>query len=200
MRIALGAMLVVLVAMAMGCEGDVSSGPDTAQLDGAAPPPPAPTPPGDPGDAEEAENAEMADAEAAPETDGAPDAASAPELGQPDTQPASDQPAAAPGGTTEVASATSGAKGRDYGGPGFVTTPIQAYFRADARINLLSMANALKIYKAGHNDKGPKTHEEFMEVIVKENGIDLPVLPVGEEYVYDPEKEQLLVRQPAPMQ
>ncbi len=95
-----------------------------------------------------------------------------------------------------MATAASGAKGRDYD-PGLVTTPIQQYFRAGARINLLHMANTMKIYKAGHDNKGPKTQEEFMNVIVKENGIQLPELPSGDEYFYDPKTEQLMVKHPA---
>ena len=46
--------------------------------------------------------------------------------------------------------------------------------------------------------KGPKTQEEFMEVIIKENAVQLPDLPEGDVYYYDPQTEQLMVRHPAP--
>ncbi len=113
--------------------------------------------------------------------------------------PAAENPFAAAGvptGSTEEAAVGVGAKGRDYE-PGFVTTPVQAYFRTGERIAFeIQIPNAMKIYKAGHNNKGPKTHEEFMDIIVKENGVQLPDLPAGDEYIYDPEQEVLLVRHP----
>ena len=43
----------------------------------------------------------------------------------------------------------------------------------------------------------PKSQEEFMDRIVKESHLQLPVLPTGHTYVYDPEQGELLVRKPA---
>ena len=100
-------------------------------------------------------------------------------------------------GTAEVAKAGVGVKGRDYGGAGIITTPIQQYFRIGERINFIQMDNSMKIYKAGHDNKGPKTQEEFMDVIIKENGVQLPDLPEGDEYFYDPKTAQLMVKHPA---
>ena len=48
------------------------------------------------------------------------------------------------------------------------------------------------LYKALY-DHYPKTQDEFMEKIIKENGIQLPELAPGERYVYDPKEGQLLV-------
>jgi hypothetical protein len=201
MRIVLGTILVAALAVAIGCEGNISTAPETADMGGSAPPPPDPTPPN--GQAAPGEQAETA-AASNPQT---PEA-DTPEAGTADDDTADDdtadrgtpEPASEPAdgddGSTEVATAASGAKGRDYGGPGIITTPIQQYFRADARINFIQMANALKIYKAGHDNKGPKTHDEFMDVIVKENGVQLPELPTGDEYFYDVKTEQLMVRHP----
>ncbi|REK09400.1 MAG: hypothetical protein DWQ37_18340 [Planctomycetota bacterium] len=91
-----------------------------------------------------------------------------------------------------------GTKGQDYGGPGIVTTPVETYFRTLDRLAFeVQIPNAMKIYKAGHDNKGPATHEEFMNVIIKENGVQLPELPQGEEYFYDPATEKLMIRHPA---
>lgn len=200
MRFVFGAFVVAAVVVAIGCEGNISATPETAQSGSAAPPPPDPTPPGDPNQAPASQTAKPAAmSAAAPGDDSLPPAADdsfpepAGDVGFP--SPAAAEEAAE--GTTEKATVGVGAKGRDYGGPGFVTTPIKAYFTADARINFLQMANAMKIYKAGNDNKGPATHEEFMNVIIKENGVQLPVLPDGDEYVYDPKSEELLVKHPA---
>ncbi len=113
--------------------------------------------------------------------------------------PADDQAAAGPpaeGDTLKKAEVGVGVKGKDYGGPGFVTTPVATMFRARERIALTQMENAMKIYKAAHNNKGPKSHEEFMDVIIKQNAVELPVLPEGDDYWYDVESETLMVRTP----
>ena len=55
-------------------------------------------------------------------------------------------------------------QGQGLGGPGLVTTPIQAYFRTGERIAFeIQIPSAMKLYKAEHDNKGPKTHDEFME-------------------------------------
>ena len=70
-------------------------------------------------------------------------------------------------------------------------------FRTEERIAFeVQIPNAMKIYKAAHNNKGPKTHEEFMDVIIKENGVQLPELAPGESYLYIPEIEELMVKSP----
>jgi hypothetical protein len=100
---------------------------------------------------------------------------------------------------TEEAKVGAGAKGRDYGGPGFVTTPIEALFRADDLIVFEThIPKNMELYKAEHDNKGPKSHEEFMQVIIKDGGVRLPELPEGEEYWYDAKTEKLMVRRPKP--
>ena len=42
----------------------------------------------------------------------------------------------------------------------------------------------------------PKSHEEFMQRIIKDNDIVLPELPGGRRYVYDPKTGELMVEQP----
>jgi len=88
-----------------------------------------------------------------------------------------------------------GRKGQGYGG-GIVTTPVAVYFRTEERITFnIQIPQALKLYKA-MNGQAPKTHDEFMEKIIKANRIDLPNLPDGYRYVWDPQKEQLMVEHP----
>ena len=88
-----------------------------------------------------------------------------------------------------------GKKGH-YGGQGIVKTPVSVYFRAQERITFnVEIPAALKLYKAANDNKGPATHEEFMEKIIKANRVDLPDLSQGERYLYDPKKEELFIEQ-----
>ncbi len=112
-------------------------------------------------------------------------------------QPASPAPAASsPKPNLEKAQAGVGKQGRDYGGGAImapVTVPVQTYFQARDRITFdIQVADAMRLYKA-MNGSAPKSHEEFMEKIIKENRIKLPDLPPGDRYVYIPEQEQLCV-------
>ncbi len=59
----------------------------------------------------------------------------------------------------------------------------------------LQIKPALELYK-GATGSYPKTHEEFMEKIIQANGIQLPTLPEGQTYVFDPEQGQLMVERP----
>lgn len=98
---------------------------------------------------------------------------------------------------SEVATVGSGRKGQGYGG-GMYTEPARAYFRTQERIAFdIQIPDAIKTFKALDPDgKGPKTHEEFMERIIKENSIALPDLPEGHRFRYDPETEELLIDRP----
>ena len=88
-----------------------------------------------------------------------------------------------------------GRKGRGYE-DGMVTTPVATYFAARERLVFdIMIPHALEIYKATEG-RGPKTHEEFMEKIVTFNQIELPALPPGHRYVYDPKSERLMVERP----
>ena len=99
---------------------------------------------------------------------------------------------------SEAAVVGSGKKGHGYGG-GMITEPVRAYFRTRERIVFeVTIPNAMKTFKAIDPDgKGPKSHEEFMERIVKENSIELPSLPEGHQYRYDPETEGLMIDRPS---
>ncbi len=90
-----------------------------------------------------------------------------------------------------------GEKGRGYG-PGVVATPVASYFNMRERIAFdIQIPEAMKLFKAAE-DRAPKTHEEFMERIIKEQHINLPTLPEGERYMYDPQTGLLMVLQPRP--
>jgi len=88
-----------------------------------------------------------------------------------------------------------GKKGRDYK-PGLVSTPVKAFFTAKEEIAYnIEIPHALQLYQA-LNDASPKSHEEFMEKIIQANRIELPELPSGHHYVYDPDTAQLMVEHP----
>lgn len=57
------------------------------------------------------------------------------------------------------------------------------------------VAPAMNYFKALEG-RAPKSHEEFMEKIIEANNIQLPELPPGQKYVYDPATEQLMVERP----
>ncbi|MCR4414843.1 MAG: hypothetical protein NUV77_20695 [Thermoguttaceae bacterium] len=116
-------------------------------------------------------------------------------MGVAPASPSSPPPSAPP--PAVKADAGVGAKGRGYG-PGIITTPVATYFRAKEQIAFrIQIPDAMRLYKAT-NGSAPKTHEEFMEKIIKENRIALPELPPGHRYRYYPEQEELMVEQPAP--
>ncbi len=111
----------------------------------------------------------------------------------PEEKPA--EPAAPPVMVQKKATVGVGEKGRDYE-PGLVTTPVKAYFTAKEEIAFnIQIPNAMKFYKAQF-ESYPKSHEEFMEKIIKANRVELPELPAGHSYVYDPETATLMVEHP----
>lgn len=102
----------------------------------------------------------------------------------------------APGTVRQKAEVGVGAKGHGYG-EGLVSTPAGAYFRTKERIAFdIQIKHAMNLFKAMEN-RAPKSHEEFMEKIVRANHIALPELPEGHRYVYDPKTEELMVESPA---
>jgi len=105
------------------------------------------------------------------------------------------QPAPQPSANVEKAQAGVGKQGRDYGGGAImapVTVPVRTYFQARDRITFLQVDDGMRLYKAA-NGSAPKTHEEFMQKIIKEGQIKLPDLPPGDRYIYIPAKEDLFV-------
>jgi hypothetical protein len=120
-------------------------------------------------------------------------------LPPPATRPApaaSEEPGdVAPGMVRDKAEVGVGSRGRDYE-PGLVTTPIQSYFRMQERITFdVQLKQSMDAFQAIEG-RAPKSHAEFMEKIVKAGGINLPPLPDGHKYVYDPAVGQLMVERP----
>lgn len=104
-------------------------------------------------------------------------------------------PPAEPVMVREEAKAGVGKKGR-IEGEGLIVTPVKTYFLAKEKITFdIQVAQAMQLFKGEHGF-APKSHDEFMEKIVKFNQIVLPELPEGHRYVYDPAQEQLMVEHP----
>jgi hypothetical protein len=52
----------------------------------------------------------------------------------------------------------------------------------------IQIPQALSLYRAQDSfGKGPQTHEEFMQKIIRANNIQLPKLPEGMHYIYKPD-------------
>jgi hypothetical protein len=78
-----------------------------------------------------------------------------------------------------------------------MSVPIANYFKArELIVFAIQVPEAMKTFRALHN-RNPKSHQEFMNEIIKAGGIKLPDLPTGAEYRYDPEKGELMVVTPS---
>ena len=99
----------------------------------------------------------------------------------------------------EKAGVGSGKKGRSLDQhEGIIVTPAKTLFAAKEKIKFeIEIPHALQLYEALEGS-APKTHEEFMEKVIKPNMIQLPELPEGHKYVYDPATKTLMVEKPAP--
>jgi hypothetical protein len=93
-----------------------------------------------------------------------------------------------------------GKKGRRLRDPKLVqtlVTPAVSLFAAQQRVVFdIQIPKAMQYYEGLHGEK-PQSHEEFMQGIVKEGQIQLPELPAGHKYVYDPKQGVLMVERPA---
>ena len=79
---------------------------------------------------------------------------------------------------------------------GITVEPVKQLIKSEQKAVFdFQIKPALEFYKAS-NGSYPKTHEEFMEKIIKANNLSLPDLPVGQKYVFDPEQGQLMVERP----
>lgn len=80
---------------------------------------------------------------------------------------------------------------------GVVVTPVKSLFAFKERAVFdIQIPEALKLYKALNDNRGPKDFAEFKAVIVDANNIRLPELPPGQRYDYNPETEELVVVRP----
>ncbi|MGI8981441.1 MAG: hypothetical protein ACR2FY_19620 [Pirellulaceae bacterium] len=107
---------------------------------------------------------------------------------------------AEPAQTVQVkAGVGSGKKGRSLDKhEGIIVTPAKTLFAAKEKIKFeIEIPKALQLFDALEG-RGPSTHEEFMEKVIKAYNVELPELPEGHRYLYDPMTKTLMVEKPAP--
>ena len=68
----------------------------------------------------------------------------------------------------------------------------KAYGSAVGKIAKLQIKQSLELYRAEHGNY-PKTHDEFMQQIIKRQNLELPKLPGGRQYQYDVDKHELII-------
>jgi hypothetical protein len=95
----------------------------------------------------------------------------------------------------EEAQVGMGEKGRGYGN-GLIPVVAASYWSTKERLALMQIQHNMDLYKGEHG-YFPKTHAEFMEEIVKKGDLQLPKLPEGHKYQYDPETATLMILRPA---
>ena len=76
-----------------------------------------------------------------------------------------------------------GRKSKEAGG--YLGAVAHKRFWAEHEMIRHSITHALNLFNATEG-RYPKSHDEFMEKIVKFNQLTLPELPEGEEYIFDP--------------
>ena len=97
-----------------------------------------------------------------------------------------------------VAEAGVGKQGKSLSGKNILSAPVKALFNARQQLEFAKVTQALQLYQAS-NGHYPKSHEEFMSEIIEPNMIQLPELPTGERYQFDPQTGELMV-EPIPNQ
>jgi hypothetical protein len=116
------------------------------------------------------------------------------------TPPATVQPPSAPTAGVErtTAQAGVGAAGRSLDNEtGVIVESAKALFAVRERaVFEISIPQALNLFQATEG-RFPKSHDEFMERIINANAIRLPALPAGQRYIYDPQRNELMVERPA---
>ena len=73
-----------------------------------------------------------------------------------------------------------------------ISGPLSAYAPMMEKISMIEIDHALGLFNATEG-RFPNSYEEFMEKIIKENNIKLPVLPYKGQYSYDVENHVLKV-------
>ncbi|MGB4728403.1 MAG: hypothetical protein WBH86_13445 [Thermogutta sp.] len=200
------AVMVVLMPLLLGCSQDsadsfrVKQSSPTASTPPAPPPPPSASQPAPPASEPQRRPVAMPPGIARPEdvtsdfTSPAPAQSSVGMTPPPPTSPQA-LPAATEGQYVR-ADVGVGQKGRTLE-RGFITTPVQVYFRSREHMAFrIQVPQALQLFQGEHG-RLPESHEEFWREIIEKNGIQLPSLPPGHRYVYVPEKGELMVEVPA---
>jgi len=73
-----------------------------------------------------------------------------------------------------------------------ITLSGNAYVTMIGQTSIYNIQHTLDLYQATTGEF-PKTRDEFMEKIIKENNIALPVLPFYQEYGYDVPNHKLII-------
>jgi hypothetical protein len=73
-----------------------------------------------------------------------------------------------------------------------ITAPLAAYGPILEQAVIQQIDYALRLFEAAEG-RYPKDYDEFMQRIIKENNIQLPVLPYGDSYAYDEKERKLKV-------
>jgi len=109
---------------------------------------------------------------------------------EPNANAVTNQPMTQP--RVESVGADDAKRGKSLKG-GIITAPLYARFSVEHKMIFANVKKALDLYKAT-NGHFPKSHEEFIDEIIKPNGIKLPELDPGWEYFFDAEDGQLKKR------
>jgi hypothetical protein len=94
-----------------------------------------------------------------------------------------------------------GKKGRsldqyDKGVERVIAQPARMLFATEQKMVFeVQIPQAMQLFEALEG-RAPTSHEEFMSKIIQSNNIQLPQLPEGQKYIYDPQTKQLMVERP----
>lgn len=187
------------ITMSLGCLPHTETPPAAATpapSAASAPAPAATAPSSMPAAATSAPPAEVA-ATPTP-TAPAPTATALPTEPAPGTEPAATPLAIAPATEQVAAKAGVGLKGQSLKNEsGIMVSAAKAFFNVQQKAVFdIQIPGAMKLYKATEG-RAPQSHDEFMMKIVAANQIQLPQLPAGQKYVYDPQREELMVEKAA---
>ncbi len=75
-----------------------------------------------------------------------------------------------------------------------ITLSGNAYVTSVGRVAMMRIEDAVRKFQAA-NDRYPKDYDEFMNEVIKANGIALPALPFYQEYFYDANEHKLMIRE-----
>jgi len=84
-----------------------------------------------------------------------------------------------------------GRKSKEAGG--YLGSVAHAHFWAKHELIRIQLQNQMNVFNA-INDRWPKDWDEYQKEIVKPLGLELPELPEGQEFVYDPADHELKVQ------
>jgi len=92
--------------------------------------------------------------------------------------------------------ARSGRRGQSFHGQGgYLNAVFSARFTSENLITKAQLKKNLDLFEAT-NSRYPNSQEEYFQAIIVDGGVSLPELNQGEEYWYDVETHELMVRTP----